>query len=74
MVVIWWYISDFFGFIWNAINVIVDFFEILVEIITSSFGFIINVAGAMPLILILPISALAAISVIYKLLGRGDQS
>lgn len=74
MVRIWWYITDFFNFIWEAIKTIVGFFDVVVDMITSSVEFLLNLASSMPYILIIPLSALIAISVIYKLLGRGEQS
>lgn len=74
MILIWWYISDFFNLIWESFKIIVDWFEILIDIFVNSFSFIADISVALPIVFIFPVVALASLSLIYKFLGRGDQS
>ena len=73
MILIWWYISDFFGFIFDIVSSVVGWIVSVIGLITSCVGFLGNLFLALPTIFKVSLIALVAVSVIYKLLGReGD--
>lgn len=73
MILIWWYISDFFGFIFDIISSVVGWITNVISLIMSCIGFLGNLFVALPGIFKISLIALVAVSVIYKLLGReGD--
>ncbi len=73
MILIWWYISDFFGFIFDIITSVISWITNVISLIMSCIGFLGNLFVALPAVFKISLIALVAVSVIYKLLGReGD--
>lgn len=70
MVLIWWYISDFFGFIYEMLSSVIGWIVSIITLITSCVGFLIKLVGVLPTAFTISFIALIAISVIYKILGR----
>lgn len=73
MILIWWYISDFFNFIFDTVSSIISWIVSVISLITSCVGFLGNLFLALPTIFKVSLIALVAVSVIYKLLGREGQ-
>ena len=70
MIVVYWYISDFFSMIGN---ILVYFFNLLgsaIDIIKSCVSGLGDVIAAFPLVFFVPLIALIAIGLVYKILGR----
>lgn len=70
MILIWWYVSDFFIFIFDTVSSVISWIVSVISLITSCVGFLGNLFLALPIIFKISLIALVAISVIYKLLGR----
>lgn len=74
MILIWWYISDFFTFIYEILSSIIGWIVSIIGLITSCVGFLIKFVGVLPTAFTISLLALIALAVIYKLLGREGQS
>lgn len=74
MILIWWYISDFFSFIFDTVSSVIGWIVSVISLITSCVGFLGSLFLALPTIFKLSLIALVAVSVIYKLLGREGQN
>lgn len=70
MILIWWYISDFFDFIFDTVSSVIGWIVSVISLITSCVGFLGDLFLALPTIFKISLIALVAISVIYKILGR----
>lgn len=70
MVIIWFYIRDFFGFLGELFSFIWDLISKLFEVLGAAADFVIDVAGSLPAMFYVFFIALIAISIIYKILGR----
>lgn len=70
MIRIWWYISDFFDFIFDIASSVVGWIVSVIGLITSCIAFLGDLFNAMPTFFKVSLIALVAVSVIYKLLGR----
>ena len=70
MLIIYYYVRDFFLFIGNTIAAIFDLIIKLLEVLAECGRFLISVAGSLPTMFYVFFVALIAISVIYKILGR----
>lgn len=73
MVLIWWYISDFFGFVYDMISSIVVWIISIIGLITSCVGFLVKIIGVLPTTFTISFVALVAVAVIYKVFGREGQ-
>lgn len=74
MILIWWYVSDFFNFIFDIFSNVISWIVSVLSFITSCVSFLGNLFMALPTILKISLVALVAVSVIYKLLGRDGQA
>lgn len=70
MILIWWYISDFFGFIFDTVSSVIGWIVSVISLITSCVGFLGSLFMALPAVFKVSLIALVAVSVIYKILGR----
>ena len=70
MVLIWWYITDFFNFIYELLSSVISWILSIITLITSCIGFLIKVVGVLPTSFTISFVALIAIAVIYKIFGR----
>lgn len=70
MILIWWYISDFFSFVFSTITTVVNWFVSVISLITACISFLGTLFNALPSLFKVSLVALVAVSVIYKLLGR----
>lgn len=70
MLIIFYYIRDFFGFIGDTLSLIFDLIKKVLEVLGEAAQFVIDVAGSLPTMFYVFFIALIAISVIYKILGR----
>lgn len=74
MILIWWYVSDFFNFVFDLLETVFWFINDTVGIMTDCISFLGRLFLVTPLIFKVSLLALASISVIYKLIGRESQS
>lgn len=73
MVLIWWFISDFFGFIFDAIQTIVSWLTSMFSIIGSCLNFLSDLIESLPTVLTVSFIGITAVAVLYKFLGREGQ-
>ncbi len=73
MVLIYWYITDFFSFIFEAVKTIVSWLVSLFDMIGKAISFLFQVVDALPTVLVISFVGLIAVSVVYKFLGREGQ-
>lgn len=73
MVLIWWYISDFFGFVYEMLSSVISWIISIITLITSCVGFLIKLIGVLPTAFTISFIALVAVAVIYKIFGREGQ-
>ena len=74
MILIWWYVSDFFVFIFELFSNIISWFDRVFAFITLCIHFLGLLFDALPTVIKILLVSLLAICVIYKLLGRDGQS
>lgn len=74
MILIWWYVSDFFKFVFGLIGTVVWFISDTVGIMGDCAFFLGRLFLVTPTIFKVSLVALVSISVIYKLIGRESQS
>lgn len=74
MVIIWYYIRDFFLFLGNIVKFIFDFIVALIDVVKAAGEWLIDVIHSLPVILVVPLVALVIIAILYKVLGRESQS
>ncbi len=70
MVLIWWYITDFFSFIYELLSSVIGWILSIITLITSCVGFLIKIIGVLPTAFTISFVALVAVAVIYKIFGR----
>lgn len=70
MVLIWWYISDFFNFIYELLSSVIDWILSLISLISFCVSFLFRLVDVLPTAFTISFIALISISVIYKVLGR----
>lgn len=70
MVLLWWYISDFFGFVFEMISSVIGWLVTVIQLIGSCIGFLFSLFDALPIVFKISLIGLVAVSVIYKILGR----
>lgn len=73
MALIYNYVKDFFGFVFEALKTLVGFFGSILSVIGTCLIFLKDVFTALPAIFWIPFVGLIAICVIYKILGREGQ-
>lgn len=74
MILIWWYISDFFNFIFDTLSNFINYIGSVLDFLTDCISYLGKLFLKLPDAFIYPLLALVAISIIFKVLGRGDQS
>lgn len=67
-------IGDFFTTIYNIINFIFNGLKLLFTLLTSGIQFLFNVVATLPVPFIAGATALIVVCVLYKVLGRENQS
>ena len=70
MLIIYYYVRDFFLFIGDTVGAIFDLILKLFEVLGECADFLISIASSLPAMFYVFFIALIAISVIYKILGR----
>lgn len=70
MVLIWWYVSDFFGFIYEMLSSVIDWIVSVISLLTFCVSFLFKLVDVLPSAFTISLFALISISVVYKLLGR----
>ncbi len=73
MVVIFWYISDFFTSIFDIIDSLSEWCLILVDMAIECVSFLLDLVFLLPVSFSISSVALVAVAVIYKVLGREGQ-
>lgn len=73
MLIIYYYIRDFFLFIGNTVKFVFDLIVSLIGVLTASGDWLLTIVRSLPLFLIAPLVALVLISILYKVLGREGQ-
>ena len=73
MVVIFWYISDFFTSIFYIISSLSEWGLILVNMAVKCVGFLLDLVFLLPVSFSISSVALIAVAIIYKVLGREGQ-
>lgn len=74
MAFVYWYIRDFFIFLGRIIIFIVSLIWSVIEILISAVSFLGKVVSALPIWLSVPAGVLIVVCVLYKILGRENQS
>lgn len=74
MILIWWYISDFFLFVYEIISSVISWFIEIFVLIGTCLAFVFEFIVELPVIITIPIIGVISVSIIYKIMGRGDQS
>lgn len=74
MVLIWWYVSDFFNFIYELFSSVIGWIVSIIGLITSCVGFLVDLIAVLPTAFSISFVAVVAVSVIYKVFGREGQS
>ena len=74
MVIVYYYIRDFFGFVGDVLKFIFDFIMSLVGVLAASASWLISVITSLPALFVIPLTALVIISILYKVLGRETKS
>lgn len=70
MMLIFFYIYDFFAFIFEALKTVVGFITSIFSVIGSCLVFLKDFFGALPVMFWVPFLGLVAIGIVYKVLGR----
>lgn len=73
MVLIWWYISDFFAFVFDLLSSVIGWIVSVIGLIGSCVVFLGSLINSLPTAFKISLIGLVAIAVIYKLLGREGQ-
>lgn len=74
MILIWWYVSDFFNFVYSLLSSVISWIVSIISVIVAAISFLFTLFFELPSFLKVPLIGVVSISVIYKLLGRGEQS
>lgn len=74
MAFVYWYIRDFFVFLGRIIIFVVSLIWSVIEILISAVAFLGDVVASLPLWLSVPAGVLIVVCVLYKILGRENQS
>lgn len=74
MAFVYWYVRDFFLFIADLIKTVFELLENVLNILIAAVSFLINVIGSFPVFITVPVGALIIVCVLYKILGRENQS
>lgn len=70
MLVIYWYISDFFTFIVEMVQTLVGFITTLFDIVYQSILFIGLLLNALPTVFTVSVGGIIALCIFYKVIGR----
>lgn len=73
MLLIFYFIRDFFGFVFEILSSVVGWFVSIISLIGSCIGFLGSLFVALPTLFKVSLIGLVAVSVIYKVLGREGQ-
>ena len=68
------WITGFFGFIVDMLAALFDLLYELVMVLVAAVVFVGRVVAAMPLMFTIPVGVLIVVCVLYKILGRENQS
>ncbi len=74
MAFVYWYIRDFFIFLGRIIIFVVSLIWSVIEILISAVAFLGKVVSSLPVWLSIPAGVLIVVCVLYKILGRENQS
>lgn len=74
MAFVYWYIRDFFIFLGRIIIFIISLIWSVIEILISAVSFLGKIVASLPIWLSVPAGALIVVCVLYKILGRENQS
>lgn len=73
MVLIWWFVRDFFIFIYTFLQTIIQWLSGFIWAISSSVGFLFKIVNVLPTAFTVSFIALVGIAVLYKIFGREGQ-
>lgn len=73
MLLIFYFIRDFFAFVFEILSSVVGWFVSIITLIGSCIGFLGSLFLALPVLFKVSLIGLVAVSVIYKVLGREGQ-
>lgn len=73
MILIWWFLSDYYVFVFDIISSVVGWLVSVIGLLTSCVTFLGGLFNALPVIFRVSLVGLVAVSVIYKILGREGQ-
>lgn len=74
MVVIWWYISDFFTVIFELISEFISLIVFICGFLTNCIDYLFEFISAFPLPFLVGGFSIALVAIAYKILGREGQS
>ena len=74
MAIVYYYVRDFFSFIGDVVTFVFNLIMSLIGVLAAAAQWLFDVVTSLPLILIVPVTALIVISILYKVLGRENQS
>lgn len=74
MAFVYWYVRDFFLFIADLIKTVFELLENVLNILIAAVSFLVKVIGSFPVFITVPVGALIIVCVLYKILGRENQS
>lgn len=74
MAFVYWYIRDFFIFLGRIIIFVVSLIWSVIEILISAVAFLGKVVVSLPAWISIPAGVLIVVCVLYKILGRENQS
>ncbi len=70
MLFILYLIRDFFAFLHDSFDILIGLIMRVFDVIGTSFSFLGSLFSSLPLIFYVPLIALVAIGIVYKILGR----
>lgn len=73
MLLIFYFIRDFFAFVFEILSSVVGWFVSIISLLGSCIGFLGSLFLALPVLFKVSLVGLVAVSVIYKVLGREGQ-
>lgn len=73
MLLIFYFIRDFFAFVFEILSSVVGWFVSIISLLGSCIGFLGSLFLALPVLFKVSLIGLVAVSVIYKVLGREGQ-
>lgn len=74
MLIIYYYVRDFFLFVGNIIKFGFDLIVSIIGVVKSAGEWLISIIQSLPALIVVPVVALVIIAILYKVLGRESQS